>query len=263
MAIYALLQPSHRNLRMNRVLVWDLPTRVFHWLFAAGFIAAATIALLLGDDSPLFPYHAMIGLTLAALLAWRLLWGLVGSRHARFRSFAHGPIAVAGYLRSELVGPGQRHGGHNPGSAWAIFAMLGLMAILAATGVMLGLGNEGVKEFHELCAYAMVALVAIHLLGVAIHTIRHRENITASMIHGRKQAASNEAIASPRPIAAAILLAIVIAWGVGLVRNYQPSTESTTLPMLGVSLRLGEVEHEQPREQHHERGRHADDGDDD
>ena len=81
---------------MRRTLVWDIPTRLFHWLFAGGFIAAAVIALGQGDDSPLFPYHGMIGLALGLLLVLRVVWGFVGSRHARFGSFAFGPRAVAG-----------------------------------------------------------------------------------------------------------------------------------------------------------------------
>ena len=81
---------------MRRTLVWDIPTRLFHWLFAGGFIAAAVIALGQSDDSPLFPYHGIIGLALGLMLVLRVLWGIVGTRHARFGSFAFGPRAVAG-----------------------------------------------------------------------------------------------------------------------------------------------------------------------
>ncbi|MBL0928386.1 MAG: cytochrome b/b6 domain-containing protein [Phycisphaerales bacterium] len=225
---------------MAPTLIWDLPTRLFHWTLAAGFAAAALIALALGEHSALFPYHAIIGLTLALMVALRAVWGLVGSRYARFGSFAFGPGAVVEYLRGTLLGGGKRHVGHNPGSAYAIFAMLALLAALAATGVMLGRGNEGVKEAHELCAYALLGVVGVHILGVLVHTLRHRENITAGMIHGRKLAEPGEGIGSARPLAAAAFLVITGAWAFGLVRGYDPATRAVRLPLSGVVIHVGE-----------------------
>lgn len=229
---------------MPRTLVWDMPTRVFHWLLAIGFVGAASISMLLDDDGPLFPYHAMIGLTLTLMVGMRVIWGLVGTRYARFGSFAFGPRAVFAYIKSTLLGGGARHIGHNPGSAYAIFAMLLLLAALGVTGFMLGRGNEGVKEIHELCANVMLGVVGIHILGVAIHTMRHRENITASMIHGKKAAEPADAIPSARPIFGVVFLAITAAWAMGIVRTYDPATKSTTLPVIGTVLQLGEAEHE-------------------
>lgn len=229
---------------MSKVLVWDIPTRLFHTLFAAGFIAAALISLLLGDDSPLFPYHAIIGLALALMVCLRGLWGLVGSRYARFSNFAFGPAAVVQHVKATLSAGGKRYIGHNPGSAYAIFAMLALMIGLAATGIMLGRDNEGAKEVHEVLAYAMVGVVIMHLLGLVLHTIRHRENVVASMIHGRKVADPAEGIRSSRPVAAAVFLIVVGAWSVGLVRNFDPRTQTTRLPILGAALQIGEAENE-------------------
>lgn len=229
---------------MPRTLVWDVPTRLFHWLLATGFGGAASISMLLDDDGPLFPYHAMIGLTLSLMVGMRVIWGLVGTRYARFGSFAFGPRAVLAYIKSTLLGGGARHIGHNPGSAYAIFAMLLLLAALGVTGFMLGRGNEGVKEIHELCANVMLGVVGIHILGVALHTMRHRENITASMIHGKKAAEPADAIPSARPIFGVVFLAITAAWALGILWNYDPSTRSTTLPLIGAALQLGEAEHE-------------------
>ena len=89
---------------MNRVLIWDLPTRVFHWLLSGGFIAAAVIALALGEHSPLFPYHAIIGLTIALMVCLRVIWGIAGTRYARFGTFIFGPAAVIEYMKGTLVG---------------------------------------------------------------------------------------------------------------------------------------------------------------
>lgn len=248
---------------MGLVLVWDLPTRIFHWALSIGFLAAAIISLGLGDDSPLFPYHAIIGLTIASMVALRVLWGLVGTRYARFRSFAFGPREVTRYMKSAIAGGGKRYIGHNPGSAIAIFAILSLVLAMAVTGVMIGQGNEAIKETHETLAWITVGFVILHVLGVALHSVRHRENITASMIHGKKQAEPAEAITSSRPIAGAALLLITgsLAWT--LLRNYDPATQTTTLPLLGTTLTLGENEQESSRweSQHEERTRHDEDDD--
>jgi len=227
---------------MNRALIWDLPTRIFHWLLSGGFVAAAVIALLLGEDSPLFPYHAIIGLTIAVMVCLRLVWGVVGTRYARFGTFVFGPGAVIEYVKGTLVGGGKRYIGHNPGSALAIFAMLALVLAMAVTGIMLGQGNGGVKDIHEVLAYVLVGVVVVHVMGVALHTVRHRENITASMIHGKKAADQSEAIVSSRPIIAAIFLIIVGVWFAGLVRYYNPATRAMSLPLLGTVLQIGENE---------------------
>jgi cytochrome b len=227
---------------MNRVLIWDLPTRLFHWLLSGGFIAAAIIALALGEDSPLFPYHAIIGLTIALMVCLRVIWGIAGTRYAKFGSFIFGPRAVIEYMKGTVVGGGKRYIGHNPGSALAIFALLGLVLAMAVTGIMMGQGNEGVKEIHEVLAWVTVGFVVAHVLGVALHTIRHRENITLSMIHGKKRAEPSDAIASAKPIIAVIFLAIAGAWAVGLIRNYNPAAKTTKLPLIGTVLQLGENE---------------------
>jgi cytochrome b len=229
---------------MNRTLIWDLPTRLFHWLLSSGFTAAAIISLALGEESPLFPYHAIIGLTIALMVVLRVIWGIVGTRYARFGSFIFGPGAVIEYMKGTLVGGGKRHIGHNPGSALAIFALLALVLALAVTGFMMGQGNEGVKEIHEILAWAAVGVVVVHVLGVALHTIRHRENITASMIHGKKNAEPSDSIKSAKPIVAVVFLVIAGAWAAGLVRNYDPATQTTTLPLFGTLLQLGENENE-------------------
>lgn len=245
---------------MNRVLIWDLPTRLFHWLLSGGFFAAAVISLALGDDSPFFPYHSIIGLTIALMVCLRIIWGVVGTRYAKFGTFIFGPGAVIEYMKGTLVGGGKRYIGHNPGSALAIFALLALVLAMAVTGIMMGQGNKGVKEIHEILAWVTVGVVVVHVLGVAFHTIRHRENITVSMIHGKKLAEPSDAIASARPIIAVIFLAIAGAWAGALLRNYNPATQTTTLPLIGTVLQLGE--NEGGKESGGTRSKKADDDDD-
>lgn len=225
---------------MPRTLVWDLPVRLFHWSLVAGFIGAAVISIGLGEHSPSLAYHAVLGLVIAALVCVRLIWGVVGSRHARLWSFAWGPGAVASYFKGILVGGGRKYSGHNPGSAWAIFAMLALVLGLAATGVMLGRGNEGVKDVHEVMAYALTAVAVAHVLGVATHTVRHRENITASMVHGRKNVEQAQGIRSAHPVAALVMIAVVGVWAATLVRSYDAATGVLRVPVVGVDLRIAE-----------------------
>ncbi|MEP0845447.1 MAG: cytochrome b/b6 domain-containing protein [Phycisphaerae bacterium] len=244
---------------MDRVLVWDLPVRIFHWLLVAGFGAAAAIALFGDDDSPLFPYHAIIGLVLTLMVVLRVAWGFLGSRYARFVSFAYGPVAVAGYLKDALGGGGRRCIGHNPGSAYAIFAMLALLLGQGATGVLVAIGYEDFKEVHEVLAYTMLAVIGVHVLGVLLHSLRHRENIIRSMIDGTKQAEPGDAIPSSRPIAAIVMLFVLGAAAYGLLATYDAASRTTRLPLLSTPLQLGEVEHERSVSRQHE----ADDDHDD
>lgn len=226
---------------MRGILVWDVPTRVFHWLYAAGFTGAAVIALVLGEDGALFPYHAILGLTIAALVAMRLVWGLVGTRYARLASFSYGPGETLRYFRGVLRGGASRTLGHNPGSSGAIFAMFVVTLALAGTGVLLGLGNEGVEEIHEILAYAMVALVCAHIAGVVLHTVQHRENIALSMIHGRKAPVGDEpGIPSGRAGAGLLLIVLIGLWFGGLLAGYRASDGSVGIPLVGVRLQVGE-----------------------
>ncbi|MFG0282790.1 MAG: cytochrome b/b6 domain-containing protein [Phycisphaerales bacterium JB039] len=247
---------------MARVLIWDLPTRLFHWLFAGGFLAAALIALALDEDGPLFPFHAIIGLTLAIMIVLRVVWGLAGSRYARFGSFLFGPRSVAEYVIGVVTGAGRRHIGHNPGSAYAILAMLAMTLALAVTGIMMAQGAEDLKEVHEVLAWAMLAVIGAHVLGVVVYTIRRRENITASMIHGRKTAEEAAGIRSTHPVAAAAFLLLSGAWAAALLANYDAASQSTVVPLLG-TLQIGEAEHdvEGSRRRGHEERDHDDDDD--
>jgi len=229
---------------MDRVLVWDLPTRMFHWLLAAGFIAAATIALGLGEHSRLFPYHGIVGLVLALMVLLRLVWGVIGTRFARLHSLLFSPREVFEYLAGVWTGSGRQHTGHNPGSAYAILGFLLLILGMAATGALLGLGYDGIEETHELLAYTMIGLAIAHVLGVVVHTLRHRDNIALSMIHGRKNAESNIGIGTARPGAMLVFLAIVAGWTVSLMRNLEPRSQTVRVPLVGIALQLGEAEDE-------------------
>lgn len=180
----------------------------------------------------------------------RIIWGFTGSRYARFSSFAFGPKAVAEYISGMFRRTSMPHTGHNPGGAWAIFAMLALLLGLAITGLLMGQGGEFIEEAHEVLANAIFFVVTLHILGVLFHVFRHRENIMASMFHGCKAANEKDGIASSHFVAALIFLIVCVSWGSGLAANYDTATKTTRLPLLGITVQLGEVENEHETDEH-------------
>ena len=194
-----------------RVLVWDAPVRVFHWLLVLSFAGAWLTA----ESERWRMLHVTLGYTMAGLVAFRVLWGLVGTRHARFTDFVRGPAAVAAYLKSLLRGRPEHHAGHNPAGALAIVALLLLAVAVPATGWALfnDMGGEWLEDVHEGVANAMLALVAVHVAAVALSSWLHRENLVAAMITGRKSAPGEEAIRGTwRSVAALMLVAVMGFW---------------------------------------------------
>lgn len=224
----------------TRFLVWDLPVRLFHWLLVAGLFGAVVIVYGFGDHSPQFPYHALFGLTIVLMVVLRIIWGIAGTRYAKFSSFLYGPGKVIGYLKDVFTNGSTSYTGHNPGSSWAIFVMLICILILGITGFRMGQGFEEVKKFHEFFATLLLATVGAHILGIIIHTIRKKENITASMIHGKKEVEEKDSIPSAKPIIAILFVLITLAWGYGVFSNYNAATGIAKLPVIGTSLQIGE-----------------------
>ena len=167
------------------VRVWDIVVRVFHWSLVAG-IAIAWISADEWDG-----LHEWTGYVIAGLVGLRLLWGLVGSRHARFASFIRGPAAVRRYLGDMLRGRERRHLGHNPAGAAMIVALLGTIAGICLTGWMQTTdafwGVGWVEGLHETLANLLLVLVGLHVLGVLYASLRHGENLARAMLTGRKR----------------------------------------------------------------------------
>ncbi len=249
---------------MKRILVWDIPTRLFHWLLAGSFLAAFAFANFADDDSLAFAAHMLLGGAILFMVVWRVIWGFVGSRYSRFRTFAFRPGEVLAYFKGALSGKGKKHVGHNPGSAVAIFTMLGLLVGLALTGAFMSSGGDVLEEIHEVLAWAMMGVVGLHVAGVLWHTLRHRENITLSMFTGKKAGEPEAAIPSARPIAAIVFLALTGLWTGALYTGYDAATSQVTLPVIGATLRLGDGddhghdEHERrERDKHDEHDEHG------
>jgi cytochrome b len=195
----------------RRRLVWDAPVRVFHWLMVLCFAGAYLSA----ESERWRLLHVTLGYTMAGLVGFRLLWGLIGTRHARFASFVRGPAAVKRYLLAILRGRPEHHVGHNPAGALAIVAMLGLTLAIAATGWSLynDLGGDWLEEVHEAAANLMLAVVGVHIAGVLLASWLHHENLTRAMVDGRKAVPPAEAVRSAwRSVAALMIVAVLGFW---------------------------------------------------
>ncbi len=193
------------------MLVWDAPVRVFHWLLVLCFAGAWLTA----DSERWRLAHITLGYTSAALVGFRLLWGLVGTRYARFASFVRGPRAAWAYLRSLPGTRPRQYVGHNPAGALAIVALLGLVLATSALGwaVEADFGGDWFAELHEGAASLMLGIAALHVLGVAIGSLIHRENLVRAMIDGRKRTEPGEGIRRPwRPLAMLMLAAVLVFW---------------------------------------------------
>ena len=170
--------------------VWDLFVRMFHWSQVA-LIGVAWLT----EDGPKW-LHEDAGYVLAALLAARIVWGVVGPRHARFSDFVRGPRAVLRYLGDLARGQARRHLGHNPAGGAMIVALLLAVAATILTGWLqttdMFWGSSGMEVVHEGAAILVLVLAALHVAGVIVESLRHRENLVGAMVTGRKRALGEE-----------------------------------------------------------------------
>lgn len=222
-----------------RVKVWDLPTRLFHWALAA-VVAGAWLTSL---RESWLTAHAWFGEGALVLFAFRVGWGWLGGPFARFAAFVRGPRAVGAFLRSLSAGRRPRHLGHNPPAGWVMLAMLALVGALALTGLAALGGEERVgpaatwipmplgaaaHDVHGWLAYALLVAISVHLLGVALHTVLHRENVARAMVTGiRTWHVPLPALPPPRRIAQAVFVAALAA-GALAVSTLDPADYRTT-----------------------------------
>ncbi len=191
---------------MSKVLIWDWPVRIGHWLLVGAF----ALAWITGESEEWRLVHAFAGGTVVGVILFRLPWGLVGTRHARFASFVHGPQAVLDYVLGLLRGDESKYAGHNAAGGWAIVALLTLGLLSGASGWLTyqDMGGEWLEEVHEALATGMLAVAAVHVAGVVVSSLAHRENLLRSMFTGLKQGRPDEAIANARPL----VLVLLIVW---------------------------------------------------
>lgn len=193
------------------VLVWDAPVRVFHWLMVVSFAGAYLTA----ESERWRLMHVTLGYTMAGLVAFRIVWGIVGTTHARFADFVRGPAAVVRYVRHLIGRRPDHYAGHNPAGALAIVALLALTLVVAATGwaIFNDAGGEWLEEAHEVAANVMLTIVGVHIAGVLLGTWLHHDNLIGAMISGRKPGRPEDGVRSAwRSVAVAMLVAVLGFW---------------------------------------------------
>lgn len=195
---------------LKRILVWDIPTRVFHWALALSFAGA----FLTAETEHYRDVHVALGYLMLGLIVFRLVWGFAGTRYARFASFVFKPAQVVDYLRSLFRRQPQHFVGHNPAGGLAIFLLLALGLTTAVSGVLLyrEIWGEAFEELHEGAANFMLAVVMIHIAGVAVGSMLHRENLVRSMLTGYKNATPEAGIVRSYAWLGVIMLATIITF---------------------------------------------------
>lgn len=187
----------------QRVLIWDLPTRLFHWLLALSFIVAYFSA----DSERWALVHITCGYTFLALIIFRLIWGFAGSRYARFSEFVFKPSAVLRYLAGLFHGRPSHYAGHNPAGSLAILAVLSLGLTCGVSGWLIYAEDVCWLDLtHEASAKLIMALVLVHVFGVLVSSRLHRENLVRAMIDGKKKLDAASAISSQHTVIALLLL---------------------------------------------------------
>jgi cytochrome b len=208
-------QPSPASIR-----VWDLPTRLFHWLL----VLLVTAMVWTGWNGKL-DLHMTLGQIVLSLVLFRLVWGFTGNRYARFADFVAGPMAGLRYLGTLFGRPGPKYIGHNPVGGYAVLAMLGLLALQAGTGLFTSddIVTDGplfskvsgstaalLSTIHRLAIWALLAVIAVHLLSTVFYLTVKRENLVTPMVTGRKTVPAAEARAASGERGGHPLLALAI-----------------------------------------------------
>jgi len=188
------------TISQTRIKVWDPIVRSFHWLLLLSFVVAYG-AIKTGMQE----VHMLCGYLLCALLVMRGVWGLIGSTHARFASFVHHPQTVMQYLHSIIRGNPVRHLGHNPAGGMMVIGLLLLLVAVALSGLVISAAIEyegpllgltaglsdawayRLTDFHRLAVDVVWVMVLLHVSGVVLASVQHRENLVLSMFNGYKK----------------------------------------------------------------------------
>jgi cytochrome b len=210
-----------RQYEVESALVWDLPVRIFHWSLVIAFIAAFVTDKL---GVAYFKYHVWCGYTVLVLVAFRCVWGLVGTRHARFWNFVRGPAAIWRYLRGT-----ERHfAGHNPLGALMVLVLLSGLLVQAVTGLF---GNDEIfnvgplygyisnelslrlTSLHRQLFYWIAGAIGIHIVAVLAYRLAKKDKLIEAMFTGRKVAVPrDEVIETSRTLLAASIVITVSAF---------------------------------------------------
>lgn len=203
---------------MRTIRVWDLPTRLFHWLLAVLVVAAFVTGWLGGN---LIEWHGRVGIVITGLLAFRLVWGVVGSTYARFADFVPGPAHIWAHIRGEWNGLG-----HNPFGALSVLALMAILIFQVGSGLVSNddIAFEGplyalvskdtsdwLSSLHRLNFWVIIALVSLHVLAILFYVHVKKDNLVKPMITGVKEVSDPAAKPAQGGGPAAFILALVVA----------------------------------------------------
>lgn len=187
----------------TEVRVWDPLVRVFHWALVVSFVAA----YLSGDEIEWL--HSNAGYVITGLLCIRIVWGVVGTRYARFSDFVYSSDVVIAYLKDLAALRARRYLGHNPAGGYMIIALIVMLLLTTMSGMLLYGIDEGegpfsnlyhfshfleevLEELHEFFANFSLLLVIVHIVGVMVSSTLHNENLSKAMISGNKSESDND-----------------------------------------------------------------------
>jgi cytochrome b len=209
--------------------LWDVPTRLFHWV-----IVCCVALSWWSAEMEYFDVHEWSGLTVLVLVVSRVIWGFIGSRHSRFSDFVVGPVAMRNYLR----GYGAASAGHNPLGGWSVLLLLTLLMLQAGSGLfnsddVLFSGplhywadtgfRDAMGVVHEVAFNALMALVSLHILAVLYHQLRLKEKLLQAMLRGSADGRAGREAPVPwwQALLIVMLVALALCWG--LAQAPQPS----------------------------------------
>jgi cytochrome b len=216
---------------MSKILVWDLPLRLFHWLLVL-LIVVSFVSVNIGGNA--MQVHMLSGYAVLTLVLFRVLWGFLGGTHARFASFVRGPATAMAYLGALRRNEASQHLGHNPAGAWSVIIMLIVLLVQAGTGLFANddIATEGplaklvskalsdrITGIHHLNVKCLLALIGLHLAAVAFYVFGKRDNLVKPMFTGFKETAAGavDAVQKEGKIWLAALLMAACAGGVYLL----------------------------------------------
>jgi cytochrome b len=197
------------------VLVWDLPVRVFHWLLVVSFAGAWLTA----ESEAQQMLHYAFGYSACALVLFRIVWGLIGTRYARFTQFIKGPTATFQHIKSMVTGKSSMHLvsnlGHNPAGSLAMIGLMVLVLLIGATGywAVKEFYGDVMSEAHEVLASIALGLVVIHVVAAVIMSFIEKQNLVKSMVTGKKLGMASQANRYPMNLIGFIL---ALAWIYGM-----------------------------------------------
>jgi cytochrome b len=211
---------------LQPVRVWDLPTRVFHWVLATTVMGSVITA-----KAGAIVWHFRLGYVVLALLVFRVLWGLVGGRWSRFASFIYAPATLLRYLRGQAGPQARLDVGHSPTGALSVFALLGLLIVQVSTGLVADdeIANQGplnryvssdtvvaATSWHKTYGqYLLITLVVLHVVAIVWYLLKKRVNLVRPMLSGDKPLPEGTPASADGPAQRGLAL-VLIAAGAGL-----------------------------------------------